>query len=377
MSPVSEQLESPTQTVKNSAASSFEARRGPLFVIGMWRSGTSLLYRLINQHPQISLMYEGDLAVLHPLFFWFNRRANWMEHWDFWSGALRRHSIDRAQLPANPGDVRTAVETVYRDYAGSAIWGCKSPSYFDYMVSLHKMFPDARFIIIWRDPADVCRSVLRAGKISYSWFNRKGMFQRGLFGCRVLKSQYDALLRRGAHVHPIEYDDLVRDTAGTMTQVCEFLNLPYDERMASLKGGDHSAIDPAGQHEKVKGDRIVVREERSEILTDAQKHKIASYVRLWREESGGRWPRVYEVLDTTATKPSLGQRAVDWTIYRFWRTSDTVKRWLYCFAPLGLLNSYRKAAGRPAVLLRQAADAKQESKAKPSVSSQVRGSEAD
>jgi hypothetical protein len=53
---------------------SFESERGPVFVVGLWRSGTSLLYRLINQHPEISLMYEGDLAVLRPLFMWPNRK---------------------------------------------------------------------------------------------------------------------------------------------------------------------------------------------------------------------------------------------------------------------------------------------------------------
>ncbi len=363
MSPVTELESVSSQAVNNHGRSSFEANRGPLFVIGMWRSGTSLLYRLINQHPQIALMYEGDLAVLHPLFRWYNRKKEWMDYWDFWSGAIRRHSLDRDKLPANPGDVRAAVETVYRNYAGNKIWGCKSPSYFDYMVTLHKTFPDARFLIIWRDPADVCRSVLRAGKISYSWFNRKGMFQRGLFGCRVLKAQRDQLVRRGAHVHEIEYDDLVKDTAGTMMGICKFLNLPYDPHMASLQGGDHSAIDPAGQHEKVKGDRIVVREDRAEVLTGEQKRKIASYVRLWREESGGRWPRVYEVLDTKAAKPSLAQRALDWSNYHYWRTSDTMRRWIYCFAPLSLLNSYRKAAGRHALLIRQSADASKEAKA--------------
>ncbi len=40
---------------------------GPLFVVGMWRSGTSLLYALLNQHPQIGLMYESDFALLSPL----------------------------------------------------------------------------------------------------------------------------------------------------------------------------------------------------------------------------------------------------------------------------------------------------------------------
>ncbi|MCU1303513.1 MAG: Sulfotransferase family, partial [Candidatus Sulfotelmatobacter sp.] len=38
-----------------------EPSSGPIFVVGIWRSGTSLLYTLMNQHPQIALTYESDL----------------------------------------------------------------------------------------------------------------------------------------------------------------------------------------------------------------------------------------------------------------------------------------------------------------------------
>lgn len=341
---------------------SFEQDRGPVFVIGMWRSGTSLLYRLINQHPQIRLMYEGDLAVLRPLFFWCSRKPNWTEYWDFWSGALRRHSIDPATIPPGLKDLRTAVQSVYRDYAGSAIWGCKSPNYYDCMQALHGMFPDARFIVIWRDPADVCRSVLRAGQVSYSWFNRRGMFHRALLGHRVLKRECDALVRHGAHIHQMQYEDLIKDPTATMARICEFLNLPFNERMASLKGSDHSAIDPAAQHKKVKSDRIIVEEDTEEVLTGAQKCKIAAYVQLWQEQYEG-WPWVREMLDNRATKPSLGERAVDWTIYRSMRAFDGLRKWIYCLAPLWLLNMYRVLAGKPALLLRQRTSSEEKPKA--------------
>jgi len=346
---------------------SFEAERGPLFVVGMWRSGTSLLYRLINQHPEISLMYEGDLAVLRPLFTWPNRKRNWMEYWDFWSGALRRHSIDRATLPSHFPDLKTAIETVHRSYAGSKIWGCKSPNYYDRMDVLHGMFPQARFIIIWRDPADVCRSALRARKISYSWFNRRGMFHRALFGCRILKAQSEQLRRHGAHVHEVQYEDLVSDPKKAMMDICQFLNLPFDERMTSLKEGDHSAIDPAGQHAKVKSDRIIKNNDEAEVLTGRQKRKVASYIRLWQERCKG-WPKVHQVLDHDSTKPSAGEEIVDWSIYRFWRFSDRLRKWIYCLAPLWLLNGYRVVAKRPALLLRQKGATEQESKAPETVS---------
>jgi len=345
---------------------SFEAERGPVFVVGLWRSGTSLLYRLINQHPEISLMYEGDLAVLRPLFMWPNRKKNWMEYWDFWSGALRRHSIDRATIPSYFPNLKTAIETVHRAYSGDKIWGCKSPNYYDRMDVLYGMFPQARFIVIWRDPADVCRSTLRAGKVSYSWFNRGGMFHRALFGCRILKAQSDRLQREGAHVHEVQYEDLVKDPTKEMKDICQFLNIPFDERMTSLKG-DHSEIDPAAQHAKVKSDRIIKKSDEAEILTEPQKRKIASYIRLWQEKCNG-WPKVQQVLNHDSTKPSSGEQLVDWSIYRYWRFSDRLRKWIYCLAPLWLLNSYRVVAKKPALLLRQKVAAEPESKAPETVS---------
>ena len=46
-----------------------EITAGPVFVVGIWRSGTSLLYTLLNQHPLIALMYEADLPLLKQLFY--------------------------------------------------------------------------------------------------------------------------------------------------------------------------------------------------------------------------------------------------------------------------------------------------------------------
>src|SRR5579863_2533031 len=243
-----------TTLASNSAPpGSYAAVNGPLFVVGMWRSGTSLFYRLLNRHPQISLMYEGDLPLFRTLFSPGSQKARWTEHWDFWSGALRRHGIDPATIPSGIRDFKTAIETVYRSYAGpNVIWGCKSPNYYNCMDMLHDLYPDARFIVIWRDPRDVCRSVARAGEPEYSWFARRWMFERALFGCRLLRRQHDELVRRHAHVHQLCYEDLITDPAGVMKGVSKFLNLPFDPSTASLAGGDHSAIENAAHHAKVK-----------------------------------------------------------------------------------------------------------------------------
>ncbi len=333
---------------------SFQSEHGPLFVVGMWRSGTSLFYRLINQHPQIALMYEGDLGLFRPLFTNGTRQSQWTEHWDFWSGALRRHSIDPATIPAGISDFKTAIETVYRSYAGpNAIWGCKSPNYYDRMDMLHSMFPEGRFIVIWRDPRDVCRSIARAGQAQYSWFSRRWMFERALFGCRILREQYDTLVKRNANVYQIQYEDLVRAPSDIMAGICEFLDLPFDSRTISLVGGDHSAIENAAHHEKVKSDRITIPGDREEVLAAAQRSKIDSYIRLWQTQSKGSWPRLRKPLDASVKPPSLMERLLDSIKYRFIRAYDAFRLGVYCVAPMWLLKKYRTLIRKPLPLSAQ------------------------
>src|SRR5437763_14264204 len=94
-----------------------KAWQGPLFVVGIWRSGTSLLYALLNQHPRIALMYEGDLAHLHSLF-WVRRSSSfWLNKWEHWNRALTRHRFHIDRIPAGRFDLKTAIETAYVQYA--------------------------------------------------------------------------------------------------------------------------------------------------------------------------------------------------------------------------------------------------------------------
>ncbi len=182
---------------------------GPVFVVGMWRSGTSLLYALLNQHPQIGLMYESDFPLLSPLFFLPRKSSSWIPKVDSWNGALTRHKIDSASIPENTVGLPNAFREVAKQYArkkGATVWGCKSPNYYDCMNQLADWFPDAKFIVIWRDPADVCRSIVRAAKKS-PWFARPGMDLRALLGCRRMKEEADQLVRRGAAIHQLQYDD--------------------------------------------------------------------------------------------------------------------------------------------------------------------------
>jgi hypothetical protein len=319
--------------------------RGPLFVAGAWRSGTSLLYALLNKHPQIGLMYEGDLFLLRPMFRVPGAGSKWLARWEFWNTAPTRHGLDTARLPLTISQLPNDMERVYREYArqkGAFVWGEKSPHLLRYPPTrLVQDFPGARFIFIWRDPAAICRSIIRAGGEDRAFFGRRGMTHRALMGSKALKVECDRLISRGAAVHQIHYETLVKDPAGVMADVCRFLGVPFDPGITSLEGADRSAIHEGMHHSLVKSQRIVSSLQRPEVLPTELKGKIERYISLWEEESGGKWPILSPPNKADSPKPSLRERFVDRALYLCLETYDSLVVFIYCFAPLWLLRRFR------------------------------------
>lgn len=316
--------------------------QSPLFVLGVPRSGTSLLYGLLNQHPQIALLYEGDLPLLWPLFLKHRSKADWLERWNFWSGAVERHQISVRGIPAGVSDIRSATEAAYRQYAGqkgATIWGCKSPNQYDSVDRLANLFPNARFLILWRDPVDVCRSMIRARTMTSPRFRQRGLVHRALLGCYQLARQSDRLKKRGALVHEIQYERLIEKPAEELPKICQFLNIDYDPRMESLQGADRSALPPGEHNALAAGDKIIGVREQPEVLPAQLKSKIDKYKNLWRARHPGWLLATYA--EETSAKPSALVRIVDRILYRLLRTQDLAVVFVYCFLPLGLLQTYR------------------------------------
>lgn len=330
------------------AQGSIQADRGPgpLFVVGMWRSGTSLLYSLLNQHPQIALMYEADLFLLRPLFSSKGSNPDWRMRWEFWNSALSRHHIPLDRIPAEVPDLPTAAMAVWKEYAGlAAVVGEKSPNCYDSLQELAAQFPGARFLVIWRDIADVCRSIIQASKGS-SFFSRPGTSHRAIIGCHKLKQECDALVRRNIPLHQIQYEEMVKDSTTVMAGICRFLEIPFDARMCSLEGSDRSAIYEGSHHKHVKGETILSSKERPEVLPLPLKAKIDRYVCHWKRQYGGKWPQYPKLQDPGVKPAGAGERVADEVLFHGLRALDRFTAFVYCYAPFSWLNAYRRFKNR-------------------------------
>jgi len=315
---------------------------GPVFVVGIWRSGTSLLYTLLNQHPGIALLYEGDLPEFWPIFLIRGQKSKWLERWDLYNGGLSRHHIDPSSIPETISNIRAATQAVYNEYAkakGAAVWGCKSPSYYGSLLRLARQFPDARFIIIWRDVQSTCSGIVRAGRET-PWFRRPGIIHRALLGYRKMKVDSERLRAQGFQIHNVQYEELVSDPTAIMRGTCEFLGLPFDPQMVSLAGADRSAIYDGAHHSQVRGDSIRPPRQANDLPANLDL-KAKRYLALWKRESQGTWPAYPKLFDISIAPPSSLERLTDAALFQCFRFFDRLTIFAFCFAPISFLKAYR------------------------------------
>ena len=305
-----------------------------LFVVGMWRSGTSLIHALINRHPQVALMYEAEPLELWPQGPGLLRRQDWPQRLEFFNQTFSRHHLEMPAVASTlPGPM--GALSLYREYArnrGASIIGEKAPSYHTRLPTLGKLFPDAQFLIIWRDPIECCRSAARAARKN-RFFAQRGMSQRMLFGAETLALGVEELFRQKRDVCEAVYDELVSDPERELRRVCAFLKIPFEPAMLDLKSADVSSVPSGEHHGGVRSGVIGKTVQADEILPAEFIAKGGRYAARWRARfSTLGFARALPTLPVNA--PSFGEQLVDGCVKNFWRAVDGQKKILFRNIPL-------------------------------------------
>ncbi|MBA2435780.1 MAG: sulfotransferase [Chthoniobacterales bacterium] len=230
------------------------AAGGPLFVVGMYRSGTTLLYALLNQHPEIALLYECDaLAVPGPSAS-SARWPRWIERNELWNDVLTRHRIERGEIGSH--DLRGLYQA-FSGRSGAQFYGEKAPAYARWLPKMLRNFPQARLIVVLRELPEIYQSVLDAGRKGSRFFRRRGQLPRLLWSHRAMMRDLGRL--KQTPVFLLRYREVVSDASEVGKRICDFLGLPFNDAMSSLVGADFSAIYAAPHHDWVRSERIVRR----------------------------------------------------------------------------------------------------------------------
>jgi hypothetical protein len=205
---------------------------GPIFILSSARSGSTLLRILLDTHPAIYSPPELNLGQLAHHFF---RSLAWLEGTESLPLAENREVLDR---------IRPILGDLLAGYArqrGKSIWCEKSPGNARFAALLSEVFPDARFLCLYRHAHDVAQSSIDTFRYGFPPGFQEYLLQSpGDHVQAVLRYWADTaspaleLERRlPARTYRLRYEDLVADPAGTLEPLFGFLGLAWDPALLS------------------------------------------------------------------------------------------------------------------------------------------------
>ena len=189
----------------------------PIFIVGMPRSGTTLLERVLGNHSQV--MPAGELAD-------FSRQWRWVAD-------QHGHKLLDQALVGAAGE--TDFVEVGRRYLEQTQWRAGDRPYYvdklppNYMLAgfIRRALPQARIVHMGRDPVDLCFSNYRA------LFGDAFAYSYDLDSLTAHHAQYLRLMRHWHAVmpgviHDVRYEQLVQDTESAARALLDHCSLPFE-----------------------------------------------------------------------------------------------------------------------------------------------------
>ena len=294
------------------------APQPPLFILGIWRSGTTHLHNLLARDKRFA--YPDFFEVFYPHTFlstgWLNRgllarflperrpqdnvrmaisepqedefalncltQLSWVLLWTLPRRASRYEQYLTFHR-ASPEDIarwQAALKWFVQKLTyqhGSRPLVLKSPAHTGRVKLLLEVFPEARFVHIHRNPYDVFRSSLHSARSAIPWWTLQrpdlsGLEETTLAQYEELYDAYfaDRSLIPAGRLHEIGYEDLVADPLATLRTSYDALRLP-----------DFAVAEPA------------IREYLATIR-DYERNRFATLASPWKEEVARRWRRCFD-----------------------------------------------------------------------------------
>jgi hypothetical protein len=226
-----------------------------VFLVGCPRSGTTLLHRLVDAHPQAAIVHE----TLWIAKFWERRvgltadgrvtpelAARLRDHRRFGQLGIDANALDRlveAYVGSAYAQLVTALFDHYGAERGKPLVGDKSPGYVRCIPTLHGLWPQARFVHLIRDGRDVCLSAVNWKKADrvfrdHATWPQEPIATAALWWERSVRlgREAGAALPRDLYLE-VRYEDVVAEPEGACRRICAFLGLEYDEAMVRFHEG--------------------------------------------------------------------------------------------------------------------------------------------
>lgn len=220
----------------------FNARRDwgvddprPVFVVGMPRSGTSLIEQIIAAHPDA--YGYGELTDIAQIASNLPKGAGTVQRWPEAASALSRDLVETAaQRYMNALQARHATQ--------SSRLVDKAPMNFFYLGLIALMFPRAHVVWCRRDPRDTCVSIY-AENFALSQRHSTDLRDLGFY-----YRQYSRLMRHWTEVldltiHEARYEAVTANPEAESRALIDALGMDWDENCLRFYEDERPVLTPS------------------------------------------------------------------------------------------------------------------------------------
>lgn len=308
--------------------------KGPVFIVGAPRSGTTLLQYMLRSHPALSLptgeshffipLYRnaaqyGDLSqagnVRNVLRAMEARSAAFL-HTDLHGLKFDVDTLTAALVAEGHRTMRDIITALFEKNAageGKPRWGDKTPYYVQHIPKLLEWWPNAQIIHIIRDGRDVALSM----------FGRRHDFRA--YNTYHVAKQWQQYVETGhAQGQPLpasqylelRYEDMISDQKAALQKICSFLDEAYSDDLLEYKKSGEAGKTPLLQKPVQKSNQ------------DKWKHDMTPWqIRVFESATADTLKKFGYTLSTSGRRLPLPLRA----LFRWHNALAT--RWFRAFGP--------------------------------------------
>ncbi len=303
-----------------------------LFACGVPRSGTTLLQRMLNSHPDLTVANDTHFIpralelTSKNLIVQATNSIEISLTDELADNVFNYHRFYRTGLSESEFIAIRARASTYRELVGGvfdciadkenkSLAGEKTPDYVRRIRLLNRLFPDAKLIHLIRDGRNVALSLLdwatpKKGPGRIELWNESPIAVCALWWKWLVDQGLEQAKGLNDSVYcEVKYEDLTDSPEPSVRELCDFLQLPFDEAMLQFNKGRTSSNPDLSAKSAWLGPKTGLRDWRRDM--------DAADVELFEALAGDTLQRCGYELSTQTQSAAVQQIAEN--VERWWR----------------------------------------------------------
>ncbi len=249
-----------------------------IFIVSQPRSGSTLLQKIISNTNLINTVSEHWFLL--PFLSVFRADLHNAAYDSSLTAEVMQEYLRKLQLEKTFHE--EGKQFLLKFYEPLMINGAKyvldkTPRYYEILNELLTYFPNAKIIVLIRDPVDVLMSIIQTWKIKS--LRALDYYTRDILLAPVLMNRFAIEQKHNQNVKCMYYEDLVEDAEKEISAVFNWLDLPFDKGVLNYQGNEKTS----GK----RGDPTGVRQYSKIVSKEEKKDESSKYKQIWKNFISG------------------------------------------------------------------------------------------